>query len=169
MSNENNRDTGNTDQDLPLFDVEARRKLKCGEIQEHLVAYLTHDLGEARTVIVREHLRKCQDCTDALNDIQTAFEALQKTKHLDADIPAHLSEEERSVVFTAVSSPLNNWLDRHHRLIAIIVTVLIFGVVLLLLSRLRVSLYPEGEEVQVIIMQKTPATGVPHGQGGKLP
>ncbi len=152
-----------------LFDAEARRRLKCAEIQDHLVEYLSHELGEARSILIREHLRKCADCTAALNDIQAAFDALQETKRLDLDLPTHLTDDTRARVMKVVRDPFDNWIDKYHRLVAVAVTVLVLALAILLLARIRVSLYPEDADMQVTIVRAAPGTGPANTPRGMPP
>jgi predicted anti-sigma-YlaC factor YlaD len=107
--------------------------MKCEEIQGVLFDYMTHELGESRSELVREHLRRCPDCRRTAAEIQETLTLLETDSRQLSLIPESLSDEHRRRVIRSIAHPILDWIYRHHRLVSILtaivaVTVAIFAI-----------------------------------------
>jgi len=99
-------------------------RISCGEIQELLFDYITRELGEGRSVLVREHLRKCPECQRAAACMQSTFELLHAGSRDWEGLPSRLSDERRARIVFAFAHPVLDWAYRRHVLVSIIITVI---------------------------------------------
>ncbi|MFC1498606.1 anti-sigma factor family protein [Verrucomicrobiota bacterium] len=104
--------------------------MKCEDIQEVLFDYMARELGDARSVLVREHMRKCEQCRSEAAEIQATIDLLRTDSKDDAGIPDHLSEERRARIIRALAHPVIHWIERHHILVSVIVTIMVIVVLL---------------------------------------
>jgi predicted anti-sigma-YlaC factor YlaD len=104
--------------------------MKCDDIQPLLFDYMSRELGDARSALVREHLRKCSDCRQAAAEIQSTLDVLRADSGSGSGMATSLSEERRRRMLWAASHPVLDWVYVHH----VVVSVAIALVVLLLLS-----------------------------------
>lgn len=101
--------------------------MKCEEIQNLLTDYMNRELGEARSNLVREHLRICKQCHAKASEIQKAISILQKVAQSQTDIPKKLSESHRARIAKAALHPLREWFYVHYALIVIFVIIILIG------------------------------------------
>jgi len=94
---------------------------------------MTRELGEARSVIVREHIRKCDTCRREAAEMQSTFDLLRKASDEDEALPDHLNEDHRRRLLRAVMHPVLDWMARHHRLVSALVTLLVLVLVFIVL------------------------------------
>lgn len=95
--------------------------LKCEDIQALLFPYMTRELGQARSDVVREHVRKCPACQTAAAEVQTALDALRDSSRFDDRLPKRLSDERREHMVWVYKHPFMDWIDRHHILVSILI------------------------------------------------
>jgi predicted anti-sigma-YlaC factor YlaD len=105
--------------------------LKCEEIQNLLTDYMSHELGEARSNLVREHLRICKQCRTKASEIQKAISILQKAAQIQTDIPKKLSDRHRERIVNAALHPLREWFYVHYISIVIFVIILLIGMAII--------------------------------------
>lgn len=105
--------------------------MNCGDIQTALFDYMTHELGQAQSDLVREHLRKCPDCQAEAVRIRHTLELLKEASRSDSSVPKRLSDDRRARMLYAFMHPVLDWVYAHHILVSIIVTtvalLLLFG------------------------------------------
>jgi len=106
--------------------------LKCGDIEALLFAYMTHELGDVQSRVVREHLRGCAGCRRVAAEIQDTMDMLRAGDAVITTTPC-LTEERRKRILRAVLHPVMDWIDRHHRLVSVLIALLTLAIVLLLL------------------------------------
>ncbi|NQT92529.1 MAG: zf-HC2 domain-containing protein [Lentisphaerae bacterium] len=111
--------------------------VKCEDIQGVLFDYMSRELGEARSVLVREHLRKCEECQAAAKDVQTTLDLLHSLSRAEGDADSRLTDDRRRRVLRALTHPVIHWVERHHILVSFVATVLVLLVVLTVLRRVR--------------------------------
>ncbi len=107
--------------------------LTCEDIQSLLMDYMTRELGEARSVVVREHIRKCDACRREAAEMQSTFDLLRQVSNEEAALPDHLNEDHRRRLLRAVMHPVLDWMARHHRLVSALVTLLVLLLVFIVL------------------------------------
>jgi hypothetical protein len=97
--------------------------LRCEDMQMLLFAYMTRELGDVQSRVVREHLRTCATCRQEASEIDETLAALRA----GADVSSgdlRLSDERRARLWRAVFHPVLDWIDHHHRLVAGVVALL---------------------------------------------
>jgi anti-sigma factor RsiW len=114
--------------------------MKCEEIEDLLLDYLTHELGTARAAVVREHLKKCENCRRTAVEIRATVRLLQDAAKADAGVADRLSQVRRTRLIRAFMHPILDWIFRHHLAVSIAVAIVIAGI---LFCR---ALAPESQE-----------------------
>lgn len=132
--------------------------IPCDEIQELLTAYMTKELGESQSALVREHLRKCAKCQAMARDIQSAFDLFAEDRNRERSEHVRLSDRHRARLRRAYMHPLYGWFELHHWLIAIILSILIFAAGLWILSEIVSEIMDDGgDSVPVELLPDEPA------------
>lgn len=125
------RNTANESLSFPTEGTE-NILLRCEDMQMLLFAYMTRELGDVQSRVVREHLRTCDACRQEAAAIEETLRALRA----GADAPdagLRLSDERRERIWRAVFHPVLDWVDRHHRLVAGTIALLTLLLVIFLL------------------------------------
>jgi predicted anti-sigma-YlaC factor YlaD len=106
--------------------------MACEKLRPLLFDYMSRELGESRSALVREHLRHCPACQqelvaieETLSDLRSSIQHPERTR---------LSERRRKRLMRLAANPFLNWLDEHHKLVSMLLTLL---VLLLILGSLR--------------------------------
>lgn len=138
--------------------------LSCEDIQHLLFAYMTRELGPARSDVVREHMRKCEKCQAAGAEIQATMDALRSSSELDSGLPDRLSDEHRERIIWAFTHPVMDWIDRHHVLVSILVAILVIALSFVIIR--VVETWPEEilEPGPTVIIGEPPADYEPQQQ-----
>ncbi len=92
--------------------------LRCEDMQMLLFAYMTRELGDVQSRVVREHLRTCETCRQEAAAIEETLATLRAGADDGGDKSLRLSDERRERLWRAVFHPVLDWVDRHHRLVA---------------------------------------------------
>lgn len=109
-------------------------KMSCSDIQAVLFDYMTRELGGARSVLVREHIRKCDSCRAAAADIRATLDLLkQASKSTEGDLPSRLTRKRRKRIIRAMMHPVWDWISVNHFIVSIIVMGLVILAALLIL------------------------------------
>ncbi|MFO7871684.1 MAG: zf-HC2 domain-containing protein [Kiritimatiellia bacterium] len=116
---------------------EAGKVMKCEDIQELLFDYMTRELGQNRSDLVREHLRKCEKCRAAAAEVQTTLELLKTASRTQADVPEHLSDKHRARLRRSIKHPFIAWIEHHHIIVSVIIAGLVIATVLLAVRRMK--------------------------------
>jgi predicted anti-sigma-YlaC factor YlaD len=127
--------------------------VKCEDIQPLIFGYMNHELGEGRTAVVREHVRKCKACQATAKDIQATLDLLHAASKTQTPPAERLSEKRRERIFWAFSHPVMDWLKKN-LLIVSLVGALIVGVAIVMFYRLLIEKHFEpiyGGEPSLII------------------
>jgi len=108
---------------LPLDGEDSDKGLlRCDDIQMLLFAYMTRELGDVQSRVVREHLRICDACRLEAAAIEQTLETLRAGAGAAGE-DMRLSDERRERLWRAVFHPVLDWMDRHHRLVAGIIAL----------------------------------------------
>lgn len=121
------------------------KALKCEDIQELLLAYMSRELGDAQSLFVREHIRKCDCCRAEAAEIEATLALLRSGSGEDAG-GARLTDERRERILRAVFHPVIDWIDVHHRLVSILLTMLVLVVAFMAVRRAEIFKYEPIEE-----------------------
>lgn len=128
----------------------AAHRMKCEEIQALLMDYFSHELGTARSELVREHLRKCENCRAAVAELSGTLELLRNAAAEEKE-PRRLSEESRKRMLHTVMHPVLAWMTRHHVIVSIFFVLIVLTASAILLRQVRISSsLPESIEVEVL-------------------
>jgi len=119
--------------------------LKCEDIQELLLAYMSRELGDAQSLFIREHIRKCDDCRAEAAEIETTLALLRRGSEEDSE-GARLTDERRKRILRAVFHPVIDWIDVHHRLVSIVLAVLVLVVAFVAVRHVELFKYEPPEE-----------------------
>jgi len=121
--------------------------LRCEDIQMRLFAYMTRELGDVQSRVIREHLRTCGVCRLEASGIEETLCTLRAGADAeDANGEMRLSDERRERIWRAVFHPVLDWIDRHHRLVAAVVALLTLLLSLFLLRHAAIWKVQEIEE-----------------------
>ncbi len=139
--------------------------MKCEDIQELLTDYMGRELGSSKAALVREHLRKCENCQAAARDIMATVDLL-RTARLDlSSIPDQLSRKSKDRIKRAFTHPVIDWMDTHHAAISIAVAIILIAITTAFLLTVKVLQQDDpvdpGEGVEIHIMQEFPGTNGP--------
>jgi predicted anti-sigma-YlaC factor YlaD len=113
-----------------------RMNLNCEEIQDNLMDYLTRDLGEARSDLIREHLRKCKACQAEARELQHTLDLLRGASP-SREIPSRMSPKARKRMMRAVTHPVLDWIYRHHISVSLCMALIVVIVLLMALKDIR--------------------------------
>ena len=108
---------------------EAEPVLTCEDLHPLLFDYMTRELGEGRSDVIREHLRKCEKCQAEAAEIQATLELLGKASR-DAGPSGRLTDARRARIVRAMLHPVLDWVYVHHILVSILVTLLALAAIL---------------------------------------
>ena len=114
-----------------------KTRIPCEEIQVLLFDYMSHELGDNRAGLVREHLRKCEACQTAALEIQKTIDLLNKAKEADSGIDYRLSAKRHKRMHWAILHPVLDWIYRNHILFALLAAIALIIAVLEILVRVQ--------------------------------
>ncbi|MEI6807872.1 MAG: zf-HC2 domain-containing protein [bacterium] len=87
-----------------------RMQANCEKIRELLTAFVANELGDAQSSLIREHLRQCDSCREAAQQIRQTFALLRHAGQMPSNIPEKLSDDRHSRIMRAYAQPLLTWL-----------------------------------------------------------
>lgn len=122
-----------------------RNLLRCEDIQMLIFAYMTRELGDVQSRVVREHLRSCQVCRQEASEIKETLAALRAGAD-DSSEELRLSDDRRERLWRAVFHPVLDWIDHHHRLVAGLAALLTLLLTLFLLRHAAIWRTQQVEE-----------------------
>ena len=156
--------THNHDSPKPWHGPSARVPVPCDQIQEILFDYMARELGESRSALVYEHLRKCPDCKRVAAEMQATLEMLKGGDPAE-DMPLELSARHRRRLRRAARHPILDWLISHHWLISGITAILVVILAMVVLIRLMMmeEILPDGVPVSLL-----PPAGATNAVNGDL-
>ncbi len=132
--------------------------LKCDEVQDLLLDYMSRQLGDARSAIINKHLRKCEKCRAEASEIQNTLDLLHKASAEEAEISDHLTEQRKKRILRVIIHPVIDWMHQHHKLISVIITIVVLGIIF---AFLRIPAREEEPEPSIPIWK--------YFKSGKLP
>lgn len=143
----------------PWYGPAGRVPIPCDQIQEILFDYMARELGESRSALVYEHVRKCSDCKRVAADMQATLEMLKAGDPAD-EVILELSARHRRRLRRAARHPILDWMMTHHWVVSGITAILVVLLALVVLARLRQlqEALPEGVSVNLRppAVQETP-------------
>lgn len=113
--------------------VGASGRVDCWRIEEVLFDYLSRELGEQQSLLVREHLRHCDPCRRQAAQLQSTVDLL-RAQDPAATVVACLSNPRRRRLLRVLLHPVLDWIIRHHVMTAVLAALVALGVVLLVLT-----------------------------------
>lgn len=92
------------------------RTIPCERIQEVLFDYLSGELGDRQSWVVREHLRTCPACSREAARLEETVAILRRSRGVEP--PATLPPTIRRRLARALLHPVLDWMYVHRRLTA---------------------------------------------------
>lgn len=120
--------------------------LRCEDIQVLLFAYMTRELGDVQSRVVREHVRTCDVCRQEAAAIEETLAMLRAGADESGEEALRLSDERRARLWRAVFHPVLDWIDRHHRLVAAVVALVTLLLTIFLLRHAAIWKQQQIEE-----------------------
>ncbi len=113
-------------------------QVRCEDIRDLLFDYMSHELGKARSQLVREHIRRCEDCKRQAAEIQSTLDLLSGASKQETDLPSRLTDERRKKLYWWYSHPVMRWIEKHHVVFSLVVAVIILAILTLVLYRAKI-------------------------------
>jgi hypothetical protein len=130
------------------------RPLPCEEIQALMLDYMQHDLGEGRSDLVREHIRRCPVCHERIKELQRTIGILHDAPFVHGLLPERLSERHHSRLVRALMHPVLDWVYVHHILVSAFVALVVIATVFFGLRRYKVWKESIDPGIPVVIGEK---------------
>jgi len=131
--------------------VDGNSIMRCEDIQAVLFDYMTRELGQGRSDLVREHLRRCGKCQTVAAETQNTLDLLHRAARDQSGLPSRLSEKHRARLLWALTHPVLSWIYRHHVSASIIFTATVIALIITLLKGIDVLKTEEPGGVTVTI------------------
>lgn len=113
--------------------------LDCGKIREMLFEYMSHELGNPQSLLVREHLRHCEACSGAAQKIQRTIDLMRRHDPGES-VPSVISPKRRRRLIWMMEHPLVANCLKHYKVTSLVVAVIVLIVTFLYLLTVR---YPD--------------------------
>ena len=107
--------------------------LTCEDYQGLLFAYMSRELGDTQSILVREHIRKCDRCRAEAAEIESTLALLKSASKTEASEASHLTDERRERILRAVFHPVMDWIGRHHKMVSVVLAIVALIVTFFLL------------------------------------
>lgn len=117
----------------------AKHPIDCSRIQPMLFDYLSHELGERKSMLVREHLRHCTDCSQEAVELQQTV-LLMKNNDPGVSAPLALTRKRRRRLLWLMQHPFVARCLGHPRLTAFVLAIIVLTLVFAYLLTIR---YPD--------------------------
>ncbi len=130
----------------------------CEEIQNNLMDYLTRDLGEARSNLIREHLRKCDKCQAEARELQETINLLRGASGSES-IPRRMSRKTRDRMMRAVEHPFLDWIYRHHICISLCIAIIAVIVLFVSIKDVRIWNKPDWGSLRTVFIGDNSKSG----------
>lgn len=132
-------------------DSAQNKPLNCEDIQGLLFDYMSRELGDGRSDLVREHLRKCETCRTTLAEMEFTMGFLQESSKLNVP-PSRLSDKHYARLLRALTHPVLDWIYVHHIIVSFIVALLAVAVIYgIIYDKKMWREFDPGETIRVII------------------
>lgn len=110
----------------------AEHPIDCGKIRELLFAYMSHELGEGQSVLVHEHLRRCEACAGEALKIQRTLDLLKSHDPAES-VAAEFSPKRRQRLIWLMAHPFMAKCIKHHRVTSFVLAAVFVAIVLALI------------------------------------
>ena len=115
-------------------DVDGNRRTLCHAVRPLLFEYMSHELPNSQTVLVREHLRGCKECSAEAAEIERTLDLLKSADPALESEPA-FEPRRRARMLWLMEHPIVSWFFLHRRatgvLCAIVMLTAIFCALML--------------------------------------
>lgn len=108
----------------PQSEMGAKGAVSCEKIQSLLFDYLSNELGDKQSWIVREHLRVCPHCSHESAQLQKTVSLLKKHTPPN-DLANHLPLSIRKRLRRAILHPIFEWVYAHRKFTAWTIAILL--------------------------------------------
>ena len=100
--------------------------LTCDKVEGLLTDYLARELGDAQSIAVREHLRKCPDCAAKADELDQTVGLLKSVTNESLGTPTRLSQRSRDRIRRHARHPFISWIDKWQVMIYLMTLGLLF-------------------------------------------
>ena len=107
----------------------------CARIRPLLLAYMSRELEDAPSALVREHLRNCRDCAAEAAEIMSTLDALRVSD--SAPGTDALTPRRRVRTLWLMERPLVAWFFLHRHVTGVICAVLVVSAVIIALFLIK--------------------------------
>ena len=112
-------------------------RVDCGQIRELLFAYLTHELGDAQSLLVREHLRHCPDCATEAREMQETVDLIKQNDPA-ASVATSFAPKRRKRLIWLMEHPFIAKCIKHNRITSLVVMIVVLAILFAILWSLRI-------------------------------
>ena len=133
--------------------------LPCHEIQDLMLDFMQHDLGDGRSDLVREHIRRCPDCQARFHELQHTLGILHDAPFARGVLPQHLSRRHHDRLVRAMMHPVLEWIYVHHILVSILIALIELAMTLAGLRRFQIWRESVAPGIPVVIGQPSEPAG----------
>ena len=112
-------------------------RVDCGQIRELLFAYLTHELGDAQSLLVREHLRHCPDCATEAREMQETVDLIKQNDPA-ASVATRFAPKRRKRLIWLMEHPFIAKCIKHNRITSLVVMIVVLAILFAILWSLRI-------------------------------
>lgn len=118
---------------------EVAHPVACEKIREMLFDYQSRELGDSQSLLVREHLRHCEACSNAAAKLQQTID-LMKRHDPAASVPTEISPKRRRRLIWLMEHPLVATCLKHYKRTSLVVALIVLILVFLYLLTIQ---YPD--------------------------
>lgn len=128
-----------------------RGTIRCEDLVELLLPYLTRELGEKQSRLVHDHLRTCEACRKEAARMEATAALLRREFAGDGKSPAlQLSAKRRARVRFVALHPVWDWVYIRHRWVSALCAVFLVVLVIWLLRAFALFQEPDlGERIPI--------------------
>ena len=121
----------------------------CDGVRPLITAYMTHELGDNQSALVRKHLHRCPNCQAAVREIQQALDLLAAYSPRPP-LPDRLSDKRRAKIRRAYTHPVISWIETHHIPFSLTTAAIALAILFAFLGRGKIlSMQPPEETIPV--------------------
>lgn len=113
--------------------------INCGKIHEMLFEYMAHELGDPQSLLVREHLRHCEACSETAMKFKETI-ALMRRHDPAESVAAAISPKRRRRLIWLMEHPFVAKCLHHYKITSLVVALLVLILAFLYLLSVR---YPD--------------------------
>ncbi len=104
-----------------------------------LFEYMSHELGDPQSLLIREHLRHCEGCSEAAMKLQKTIDWMKRNDPAES-MPTEISPKRRRRLIWLMEHPFVARCLKHYKRTSLVVAVIVMILVFLYLLTIQ---YPD--------------------------